>query len=317
MTTYRFFGAIVAIALTGVLASCGNKQEGAKPATQVAIRVNGSEISVHQVNAVLGGAPALSPEEAARLKKEVVDRLVNQQLAIDQAVEKKLDRSPDVVLAIERAKREILARAYLESLAAAQPKPLPEEIKKYYGDHPELFANRRVFQIQELLTNAGPGVADGLKPLVAAGKNLDEMAAWLKAKNIAFRSSEEIRAAEKLPLELLPKLAELKDGQALLVERPQGILVMRIAASQPAAVDEAAATPRIQQFLANERAQKATNAEIQRLRAAAKIEYQGEFASLAAAPAPATAPESGKASVPNGEPAPTVPGLEKGAAGLK
>lgn len=313
----RFCGVMAVVALTGALASCGDKQDDAKPATQVAVKVNGTEISVHQVNAVLNRAPALPAEAVSELKMEVVDRLVNQQLAIDQAVAKKLDRSPDVMLAIDNAKREILARAYLESLMAAQAKPVPEEIKKYYDDHPELFAGRRVFQIQELLTEAKPEVVDGLKAMVAAGKGLDEMVAWLNARGIVYRGSDSVLAAEQIPLELLPRLAELKDGQSLLIERQQGILVMRVAASQAIAIDEATAAPRIQQFLSNERAQKAIDAEIKRLRAAAKVEYLGEFADLPKAPASTALPESGKSNAPAGEAASVVPGLEQGAAGLK
>lgn len=317
MTTSRFFAAMAAIAVTGALASCGDKHGDAKPASQVAVKVNGSEISVHQVNAVLARAPALPAEAAAKLKRDVVDRLVNQQLAVDRAVEKELDRNPDVMLAIESAKRDILARAYLESVAAAQTKASAEEIKKYYDDHPELFSNRRIYQIQELITAPKAEIANGLKPLVAGSKSIDEMVAWLKARNIAFQLGTQIRAAEQLPLELLPKVAALKDGQSLLVERPQGILVMRIAASEQGAIDQATATPRIQVFLSNERGQKAIEADIKKLRDDAKIEYQGEFASLPAAPASTALPESGKNPSPGGEAAAVVPGLEKGVAGMK
>lgn len=307
--------AITAAVVAILVAACGEKSSENKAATQIAVKVNGSEISVHQVNAVLSRAPALPPEQVSMARKEVVERLVNQQLAIDQATEKKLDRTPEVLTVIESAKREILARAYLDTIVASQPKPTPEEIKKYYDEHPQLFANRRVFQIQELLVERKPEVLEGLRPLVAGAKSIDEMVAWLKTKNIQFRSNGEVRAAEQIPLEVLPKIAELKDGQSILLERPQAALVMRVTASQPAAIDETAASPRIQQFLANERSQKAIDAEFKRLKAAAKIEYQGEFAALAvAAPASPSAaqPESAKPAA-----APVIPGLEKGVAGLK
>lgn len=310
--------AITAAVVAILVAACGEKSSENKAATQVAVKVNDSEISVHQVNAVLSRAPALPPEQASMARKEVVDRLVNQQLAIDQATEKKLDRTPEVLTAIESAKREILARAYLDTIAASQPKPTPEEIKKYYDEHPQLFANRRVFQIQELLVERKPEVLEGLRQMVASAKNLDEMSAWLKTKNIQFRGNVEVSAAEQIPLEVLPKIAELKDGQSILLERPQAVLVMRVVASQSAALDEAAASPRIQQFLANERGQKAVDAEFKRLKAAAKIEYQGEFAALAtAAPSSAAQAESAKPAAAPTAPAPAIPGLEKGVAGLK
>lgn len=178
----KFYLAITAAIVAMLVSACGQKSSENKAATQVAVKVNGSEISVHQVNAVLGRAPEMPPEQASMARKEVVERLVSQQLAIDQAVEKKLDRTPDVLTAIEGAKREILARAYLDTIVASQPKPAPEEIKKYYGEHPQLFAKRRVFQLQELLVERKPEVLEGLRQLVAGAKNLDEMSAWLKTK---------------------------------------------------------------------------------------------------------------------------------------
>jgi len=314
----KLYSAITAAFVALLVSACGQKLGENQAATQVAVKVNGSEISVHQVNAVLSHAPALPPEQASVARKEVVERLVKQQLAIDQATEKKLDRTPEVLTAIESAKREILARAYLDTIVASQPKPAPEEIKKYYDEHPQLFANRRVFQIQELLVERKPEVLEVLRQMVAGAKSLDEMSAWLKTKKIQFRGNVEVSAAEQIPLEVLLKIAELKDGQSILLERPQAVLVMRVSASQPAALDEAAASPRIQQHLANERGQQAINAEFKRLNAAAKIEYQGEFAALAvAAPSSAASPSAAQAEPAKPVAAPAIPGLEKGVAGLK
>ena len=87
--------------LVAGLAGCGNK-ESAKPAGQIAAKVNSGEISVHQVNYILSRTPAASkPEAGPKLRREVLDRLIDQELAVEQAVEKKLDRAPDVLMTIE------------------------------------------------------------------------------------------------------------------------------------------------------------------------------------------------------------------------
>ena len=98
--------------------------------------------------------PALaSPEAAPKIRREILDKLVDQELAVEQAVEKKLDRSPEVLMAIENARREILARAYVEQITASMPKPTVDEAKKYYAENPQLFAERRIYNIQEIVTS--------------------------------------------------------------------------------------------------------------------------------------------------------------------
>ena len=53
---------------------------------------------------------------------------------------------------------------------------------------------------------------------------------------------------------------------------------MRLAGAQSAPVSEEVALPRIQQFLANQRAAETAKQELKTLKANAKITYMGEFA---------------------------------------
>lgn len=331
---------MVALALT----ACGDKGDK-KVATQVAAKVGSEEISVHQINFVLSrtNAANATPENADKLRREVLEKLIDQQLAVDQAVEKKLHRSPEVVSQIEAARREVLARAYVQQLAASLPKPSPDEARKYFADHPPLFAERRVFNLQEILVpaTAGAEVADQVKSQVGAGKSMEEIANWLKSRNVRFGGNSASRAAEQIPLELLTKVHALKDGQTTIIANPQGFTVLRVASSQSAPVPEASALPRIEQFLANQRGAEAVSKAIKELRGKTTITYMGDFAqaggavgtaapaqpaaitaepaAAAAAPAPAAAAAAPPAA-PGAAPAvdaKTKSVLEKGVAGLK
>lgn len=300
------------------LTACGAKDDSGQ-ATQVAAKVGSSEISVHQINQVLSRSPVAgsTPEALKTASREVLERLIDQQLAVDQATEKKLHRSPDVVAQLEAARREVLARAYLQQVAAGVAKATPEEVSRYYQDNPALFAQRRVYTLQEIRIPQAAAALPALRELVQKSRPAEDVAALLREKNIPFTGGNASRTAEQLPLDLLPRLHALKDGQSLVIEGGQGATFIRIAASQQQPVSEAQAKPGIEVFLNNRRVTETVNAEMKRLREATTIAYLGEFerkeapadAPAAATPAPTEAPKdkaAGEANV-----------IERGLQGLK
>lgn len=304
---------LLALAVMALLSACGDGQEK-KATTQVAVKVNDSEISVHQVNGVLSKLQGVRPEMVPKVRQEVVDKLVEQQLAYDQAVAGKLDRSPDVMMAVEAAKREIVARAYLDQIVAALPKPDEAEVSRYYNEHPDLFARRKLYNLQELALAPSPAVAQEVRQLLVGGASLDQVVAGLQERKIPFRPAQGVKPAEQVPLDVLPQLAAMKDGQLQLIETPQSLMLVRLVGSHDAPVDLASASPRIQQFLLKQRGQQAAEAEIKRLKEAARIQFVGEFANLQSAAPAADASKPGAAAAPQAAPEANI---EKGVAGLK
>ena len=120
--------AVVALTLTAALAGCGDKKD--KPATQTAAKVNKEEITVHQINYVLAQQRALPAAQAASASRRSLERLIDQELALQKAADQKLDRDPRVVQQIEAARREIISRAYVEKIGEGAPKPTPAEVQR-------------------------------------------------------------------------------------------------------------------------------------------------------------------------------------------
>ena len=305
---------LVLALLVSVLAAsgCGRDGSGAH-ASQVAAKVNSDEITVYQVNSMLARKPAVEASDAAAAKRAALDKLIDLELARQKAVAEKLDRSPEVVLAIENAKTEILARAYLQRVAAGRREPSTAEVKKYYADHPELFARRYIYNIEEIGVAPSADQLPALRKLVKNARSIEELADWLKAHGVKFTEKRAVRASEQIPLDVLPRLLAMKDGEISALDAANGHLdILRIAARRAAPVDESAAAPRIRQFLANRRSSELVAAEMKRLRKAAKIEYVGEFAGRPAAagsgvPAVSQRARSGQ---------PVEPDIEKGVRGL-
>ena len=296
-------GAVGALALALGLAACGGRNEAG--ASQAAARVNKEEITVHQINFVLQQQRGLKPEQAEQASRQILERLIDQQLALQKADDQKLDRDPRVIQQIETAKREIIARAYVEKVGEAAPKPTPEEIKKYYDEKPALFKDRRIYNIQEIGIEAKPDQVQVLREQLGSVKNIGEFIEYLKSHEFHFVGNQAVRAAEQLPLQNLDAFARMKDGQAVLVPAANGVQVIVLAGSRSQPINEEQARPAIEQFLLNERKRKLVEEDIKVLRGNAKIEYIGKFVPGAASPAAsaATAPAAPAAPAASATPA--------------
>ena len=267
----------MAVAVAGLLlCGCGARTD--KAASQVAARVNKDEITFHQVNFVLQQQRGLRPEQADAAGRQVLERLIDQQLALVKADELKLDRDPRVLQQLEAARREILARAYLEKIADGAAKPTAGEITKYYQDKPLLFRDRRIYSIQELAIEARPDQTEGLGRKLGEAKDIGEFVEYLKAEDFRFAGNQAVRAAEQLPPQILETLAGMKDGQRVLTATADRVQVLVLAASRSQPVSEEQVRPAIEQYLVNERRRKLADDDLKALRAAAKIEYLGKFA---------------------------------------
>ena len=290
-----FTALLLALALA---TGCGRKEDAAV-ATQVVARVNSDEITVHQINNVLARNQNITPEVAAQAKREILDRLIDQHLARQKAIENKLDRSPGVMQAIEAAKTEILARAYLAQIAAAIPKTATWEVQKYYKEHPELFAQRRLFDLEELAFVARSDVATGLRERLSKARSMQEIADWLQSQAVKFVVNRGVRAAEQIPLEILPEVQAMKEGQIQLFEAGrERFQVIRVVAYKAEPLDEASAAPRIQQFLLNRRSSEVIAKVMKKNKEQAKIEYVGDFAAGAAAAEANAKAEAGTEELP-------------------
>lgn len=296
---------VLVLVATVALAACGDRKNAG--ASQVAAKVNKEEISVHQINFLLQQQRGLKPEQADAAGRQVLERLIDQELAVQRAQDLKLDRDPRVVQQIEASRRDIVSRAYLEKVAEAAPKPSAEEVKKYYEDMPSLFRERRIYSIQEVAIEARPDQIPALRTQLDGAKNINDFIEYLKANHFRFVGNQAVRPAEQLPLTLIENFAKLKDGQGMLVPNATGAQVYVVVASRAEPIDEVRARGAIEQFLLNDAKRHLVENEMKALRSDAKIEYVGKFAEPAAS-AVATSSE------PPAQPQAVVPASVRAAA---
>ncbi len=276
---------MTALALSAaLLAACGGGSKD-KPASQVAARVNKGEITIHQVNHALQSQRSLRADQAELQQSRILERLIEQQLAVQKAEALKIDREPRVVQQIEAARAEIIARAYFDKIAEGVAKPSPEEVTSYYSENPALFRERRIYQLQEIAIQAQPAQLEAIRRQVEANKPMDDLLIYLRSNGINYNTNQVVRAAEQVPLTNLATLSKLRDGQSMMVASSTGAQVIALGESRLQPIDEERARPALEQFMVYDRKRRVVAEDVKALRASATIDYVGKFA----ASAPATA----------------------------
>jgi len=226
-----------------------------RPGAQLAAKVNGTEISVHQVRTA---GTAATPSSTAQALEKVIDR----ELLVQKALAAKLDRDPQVQQSIESARRQVLAQAWLEKSASAvagssRPGERDAEVRAFYAENPALFAERRIYRLRELMVSAPAEMMDVLRAEAAKARDLDELAMWLRARGASYSADSVTQPAEQLPLSFLPRLAGMKPGEIAVFATPLGASVVQLVHAEDAPLTEQQAAPLIEQFLAGETARPA------------------------------------------------------------
>lgn len=285
---HRRFGTSTAMLLVSLALVACNK-DGAKPDSQVAVKVNGEELSVHQVEALLGRQPSAPAGQGDAQVAQVVEALVEQELAAQAARGAGLDRDPRVVQLLEVARRDVLARAYQDSLAERAVQPSTDEIDRYYDGQPALFAQRRIYTVQEIGVIANAPQVAALNKMLAQTPGGAAARELMRDAGLQHESRQLTLRAEEVPLSVLNSLAALREGQSLVLPRDRGARVITLLSAEAAPVDRKTAEPAIQQHLLLVRKREQVQEGMKNLRTAAQLEYKGRFAPPAAASAAAPA----------------------------
>jgi EpsD family peptidyl-prolyl cis-trans isomerase len=263
--TYRIALLVSSLTLAFVAAGCST--EASSPGATLAAKVNGTAITVQGLGA---GRPAA-------LQKSL-EQVIDRELLVQKALEAKLDRDPQVVQAVENARRQLLAQAWLDHAAARDAKAARDEIGEFYSQNPALFSQRRVYRFQEMLVSAPADKLDLVKAELSGAKDLDEVSGWLKWRNLRVSPVAGVtQAAEQLPLSYLPQLSRMKEGEIAVFASPLGATVIQLVHAQEAPLTQEQAAPVIEQFLAGRKRLELAATEVKRLREVASIEYVGEF----------------------------------------
>lgn len=111
--------------------------------------VNGKPVQRALANAMAGEQPA-SSQPAEEQQAFILNRLIGNELFIQEAVKRGLDKDPGVVTKIEMLRRDVLANAYAQ--AWLDEHPVPEDaISSEYERHKALLVGSKEYNVRHIL----------------------------------------------------------------------------------------------------------------------------------------------------------------------
>ncbi len=253
-----------------VFSACDNQPKEKKPG-QALVSINGQEVTTLQLNDEIRRAGVRADQYEAS-SKQLLESLIARQLIVDEAIRNKLDRTPDVMQARERANAQIIAQAYLQGIVSKITKPSEAEVNEYYQKHPEYFAQRKQFDLT-ILRIATKDLSSELRAVIDAAKSTGEVAAWLDKKNVQYFRSLASRSTADLPLEMVTMMREKGKNHVFIINEQEYSSLVSVNEIKDSPVTATDAALQIEKYLTNHKYKQAIDAEIARLRSSAKIEY--------------------------------------------
>jgi peptidyl-prolyl cis-trans isomerase C len=239
-----------------------------QPKGQVIVVVNGEEITIGELNEE-ARARGLSIGNDPRARASAVRDLVSRKLLVQEARRRKIDRTPEHLLASRRLDELLLVREFVGG--TANPAPLTDaEVMAYVRAHPFAFDKRVLIRVSQIAAPAS------FRASLGAAGSLDDVQALLQKAKVPARRTEEVWDSAQLPENLTARLLTSNGGLILLPGQGTTLAVQVTALTpQPVPADQQVA--RTRQWLEEQRSDAVLQKLIDNASVNASIDYQRGF----------------------------------------
>jgi EpsD family peptidyl-prolyl cis-trans isomerase len=268
---------LMATVLGLLLADCS----APTPKGQVVAVVNGQEVTVQDINSeAIAEGPRRTSDPKVLLQKVIARVLFAQQahtLGLDQYAGYPADQN--------RIKQTFLAQKAASKLVTPPPPPTPAQIQAFIDQHPTIFKDRSRISVDEI--SFDPSVNANM---LQTESTLSGLASRLKSIDAQFQQQSRVLDTADLPPQFDQKLESQPLGVMFYIRTPTAVVAMVVKEKLPVQALGQEQTQLAQNLMAEQAAQKASEAVFQRLKAQAHITYQPNFAPTAKPASPAPAP---------------------------
>ncbi|WP_235399160.1 SurA N-terminal domain-containing protein [Sphingomonas sp. SRS2] len=245
------------------------------PKGQVIAIVNGDEISQAELNAEMQGVTIPDTANRDKLRREVLQRLVDRKLIVQKAREQGLDKTPEFVSQQRRLEENLLVSMLGQKIAATVPMPDDRDITQYIVDNPTQFGSRERLLLDQIQFQAPKDVRKLM--MLKDAHSLDDIAAGVQKLGLAFSRGKGVIDTGRLDPQLTNVINKLPPGEPFVLpsngQYIASVIVGRDSTPTPSPVAKQAAAEMVRrnELVAESRAQVA------RARSTAEIQYQPGF----------------------------------------
>jgi peptidyl-prolyl cis-trans isomerase C len=247
----------------------GNTSAAKEPTGQVVATVFGQEITLLELRTELGAEIPSDPEAAKAAEQAALRNIIGRKALADAARARGLDKTPEFALQRLRAMDALMAQMLQAKIAAEVPAPSRDEALRYIADHRELFAERKIFGIDQIAMPrpTDPAKLKELEPL----KTMAEVERYLQGQRIVYRrSGNNSMDALTTDPNLLQTVAKLPPGEVWVVSGGNVLLVNQIRDTRKVPYTGDAAVSYALDLLREQRTQETIQREFNAIAAKAK-----------------------------------------------
>jgi EpsD family peptidyl-prolyl cis-trans isomerase len=260
-------GLLVAGGAALFIAACDNKASS----QDIAVG-DGFKLARAEYAHILSQMPPVPESGLPAARKAVLDKLIDEKLLADAAEKDGVDRESNTVLQLEATRRSVLARAYLEKITRSVSAPTDQEVSDYYQSHRDLFASRVEGTFEQIAFTGDPKIISQYRNRLAADDAvLPELVARAAADKVTVSRNMIERSSDQLPPATATRLKTAQIGDSFLNAGESAVELVTIRALRPAPLSLEQAKPMIQAKMTTERKDRVAKAELEKLRARAKV----------------------------------------------
>jgi EpsD family peptidyl-prolyl cis-trans isomerase len=253
------------------------------PKGQVIARVNGEEITIAELNEEARARSVVGANDPA-VRGALLQDLIDRKLLAQEAVQEKLDRSPQHLIASQRMKEVLLAEQFLASVGNDLRPLSTAELQEFTAANPTAFDRRTLLSVDQI-TFPRPSDPALIQRLEAA-KALTEIEMILQEAALPQERSVKTWDSAVLPEASMKVLLGAQPGKPFLLPHGNLLIAGEVLSSLAQPIETEQRLRLASERLARERKDRSMRQMLEALRANAQIIHAERFAPNRAAPAP-------------------------------